>query len=130
MITLLNSLIIAGFLTVPPVPGDYCTTNNPDFKEFRYEQQVAICNRNVSYEKKNEICERDGVYDRSNFTVDHIIPLSLGGNNSDDNLWCQHKSINTASLELEMYKDVKKRIRSVDEAIRVILNTKFRTTVD
>jgi len=120
------SLFLSGFLTVPPVPGDYCTPHDPDFKEYRYAEKVPYCNRNVMSWDKDRICERDGVEDRERFTVDHIIPLSLGGNNSEDNLWCQHRSLNVTGLEYEMYLDLRDGKKTQEEAVRVILEAKFQ----
>jgi len=106
-------------------PGSFCTVNDPDFTEFRYEENIPYCTRNVSFARKNAICKRDGVDDRKDFVVDHIIPLSIGGNNKDDNLWCQHHSLSTASLEYNCYTQLKNNQITRLEATNIILNCKF-----
>lgn len=113
-------------LLIPPVPGHLCAPTNPDFAEYRYQEQVPICKRNVSTKKKNEICERDGVKDRTNYTVDHIIPLSLGGSNADSNLWCQHKSLAVTNIEYFIYIQLRQNAVSQKQAIRGILKVKFK----
>lgn len=95
----MTGLITILFLIIPPFNGEYCSTYNKDFKGYRFKEQIPVCKRNVSTARKNKICKRDGVNDRRDFIVDHIIPLSMGGDNSNQNLWCQHKSINTANAE-------------------------------
>jgi len=118
-------LIACSFLLTPPVPGSICTPDDPDFFEYRYPQKIAYCKRNVSHEKRVEICERDGVFDRSEYTVDHIIPLSIGGSNDDDNLWCQHRSLAVTRLEYQLYLKIKNGEINQDSAIERILRAKF-----
>jgi hypothetical protein len=90
-------------------PGSFCTPDNPDFKEFRYEAQVPVCVRNVTTERKDEIMTRYGlpVGDRYKYEIDHCIPLSMGGSNFDDNLWPQPRdeqnSIAKNKLVRELY---------------------------
>lgn len=78
-------------------PGDVCDIA----KVFRYPEKIAYCERNVSKERKAAIFK---TYDlelgfhtlemnRSDFKIDHYIPLCMGGSNDDENLWPQHKSI-------------------------------------
>ena len=105
--------------------GDFCTENDRDFKEFRYRNKIPICKRNVSYQTRNKICKLYDVEDRKNYTVDHIIPLSLGGSNSETNLWCQHRSIHSGNLEYEVYKDVREEKMEHYEAIRIIMLHKY-----
>lgn len=119
------SLYVILFLTVPPVHGAYCATNNPDFDEYRYEEQIPHCTRNVTTEEKIKICKRDGVTDRSDFTVDHIIPLALGGSNDESNLWCQHKSIAVTPLEYQSYLSLSQGKMTQEEAVSKVLTAKF-----
>ncbi len=111
---------------VPTVSGSLCTISDPDFSEYRYSEQIAVCKRNVTPERKNKVCKRDGVLDRRDFTVDHLIPLSMGGSNHDDNIWCQHKSINVTALEYEVYVDLRGGALSQKDAIEKVLRAKFK----
>jgi hypothetical protein len=120
------STIILSFLLIPPFTGHLCTAKDPDFDGYRYKEQIAHCKRKVSTARKNKICKRDGVDDRRDFKVDHIIPLSIGGSNHDTNLWCQHKSIDTAKYEYELYSDLKAGRINQKEAILKILQKKFK----
>ncbi len=113
------------FLKIPPISGSYCTVDDYDFDEFRYSEQIPHCRRNVFTRRKKAICIRDGVYNRDSYTVDHLIPLSLSGSNHDDNLWCQHKSINHTALEYEMYKAVRDGEMLRDNAVNLLLDVKF-----
>jgi hypothetical protein len=106
-------------------PGSFCTKYNKDFLELRYGEQIAYCMRNVSTKTKNEICKRDGVNDRTHYTVDHIIPLSLGGSNHSSNLWCQRKDLNTSELEYFYYKQVSRGILRWIDAVEGVLSCKF-----
>ena len=119
------NLITILFLTIPPFNGEHCTTQDKDFSEFRYEEQIPICSRNVSTKRKNTICKRDGIYNRKDYIVDHIIPLSLGGNNSDYNLWCQHKSINTVDIEGYAYRMLLTGEWGSEQAKEYVRNYKF-----
>lgn len=78
-------------------PGKICDTPTT----HRYAEQVAYCERDVSYETKELLIKR---YDRelgyriesmnrAEFKIDHYIPLCAGGSNDPQNLWPQHKSI-------------------------------------
>lgn len=113
------------YLLTPPVAGSLCYTSNHDFDEYRYDQQIAHCARAVTTAKKIEICRRDGVADRTNYTVDHIIPLSIGGSNEDDNLWCQNKILNVTRQEFSAYVKLRNGEITQLEAIIFILKLKF-----
>jgi len=120
------TIIVTLFLTVPPFNGEYCTVEDRDFKGFRYEEQIPVCKRRVSTSRKKAICKRDGVTDRAEFKVDHIIPVSLGGNNSNRNLWCQHMSIDTANIEGYAYRMLNKGIWNRKEAMDFVRKYKFK----
>ena len=120
------SIITIFYLLLPPTTGEYCTTYDKDFSYFRYAEQIPYCKRNVSTRRKDAICRKEGVYNRKNFKVDHIIPLSLGGNNSDRNLWCQHKSIDTAKYEGIAYRNVNGNKWTIQEAIDYVNSYKFK----
>lgn len=113
-------------LIVPPTSGHLCSSSDPDFSAYRYQENVPYCTRNVTTERKIEICKRDGVEDRSDYTVDHIIPLALGGDNSDENLWCQHHTLNVTHLEQKMYLALSRGEITQQKAIETILKAKFK----
>jgi len=78
-------------------PGETCGKAD----EYRYAERIAYCDRSVGSERKMDII-RDydrqlgfhvGEMDRKDFKIDHYIPLCMGGSNTDENLWPQHKSI-------------------------------------
>lgn len=77
-------------------PGRLC--ESPD--SYRYPERIAYCNREVDPQAKQEIFSlyRDNGYrlrivDRSDYKIDHLIPLCAGGSNREENLWPQHKSL-------------------------------------
>lgn len=86
-------------------PGVLC--NRPDSQ--RYKEQINYCERSVDSQTKKEII---ATYDRernfqirqmqrSQFKIDHYIPLCMGGANERDNLWPQHQSIYDVTDPLE-----------------------------
>ena len=87
-------------------PGALCT--HPD--QTRYAENIAYCDRAVDSSEKWDIITKymkkfDFVIDHSNradFKIDHYIPLCMGGANSDENLWPQHKSVFILSDPLEV----------------------------
>lgn len=112
-------------------PGVLCT-NSP---VRRYAEQIVYCERNVDGSTKAQVI---AMYDqqlgfsirqmnRGDFKIDHFIPLSIGGANSVENLWPQHKSVYTVTDPLEQQlsnKMVEGRITQA-EAIRVIREAKL-----
>ena len=123
---MLQSLVLLVYLMIPPTQGHLCTELDPDYDGLRYKEQIPHCIRNVTTERKIAVCKRDGVMDRSEFTVDHIIPLSLGGSNSDENLWCQHHSLAVTHLEYKSYTMLNQDEISQSEAIEMVLAAKFK----
>lgn len=109
-------------------PGDFCSKSNPDFKEYRYEEKVPICDRNVTSNRKTKIYDSYGVpkEDREDYTIDHLIPLAIGGSNSDKNLWPQNKEILSASYEYKIYKQLKEGEITQEEAVDLIMKYKFK----
>jgi hypothetical protein len=118
-------LLLLLTLLVPPSEGSLCTVADPDFDGYRYAEQIPHCERNVSTDRKDVICRRDGVYNRTNYTVDHIIPLSLGGSNHNDNLWCQHKSLAVTDIEYKAFILLDEGALLQKEAINMVLDAKF-----
>ena len=78
-------------------PGSLCR----DPTSYRYPEHIAYCERNVSSATKRAIiAEYDetlgfdiGTQPRTDFKIDHLIPLCMGGSNDSDNLWPQHKDV-------------------------------------
>lgn len=110
---------------VKKTPGAYCTLHDRDFDEYRYYDRIAHCKRNVSTKTKDEVCRSYGVFDRRDYTVDHLIPLSLGGSNHVCNLWCQNKAINSSGIEYYLYTQVRDGLMGARDAIEQLLTLKF-----
>lgn len=98
-----------GFPIAPDIaltPGALCET--PD--EIRYPEKINYCNRGVStgkkwavisrYTKKLQFTVTDE--NRTEFKIDHYIPLCMGGANTVENLWPQHSSIYRTTDSLEV----------------------------
>ena len=114
--------------------GTYCTKDNPDFKEYRYPEKIPYCNRNVDYNTKVKVYESYSIplKDIDQYTIDHLIPLSLGGSNNIHNLWPEHKSlrdsrVNTDGIKYEYlyYEQLKNGQITQKEAINKLLKYKF-----
>jgi hypothetical protein len=86
-------------------PGKLCDHADT----HRYPEQIAYCERDVSSGTKQEIIrdyDRSFGYtieqmQRSEFKIDHFIPLCMGGSNNVANLWPQHKSVYEKTDQLE-----------------------------
>jgi len=72
-------------------PGKLCSPSDPDFQEFRYPEHIAYCQRNVDDSEKAQAAQKYGIpeADFSQYEFDHLIPLSLGGSDSLENIWPQ-----------------------------------------
>ena len=124
----LLSVNVFGYAKTPMIwiaAGDLCNEKDKDFDGYRYADHVAHCKRKVSRKVKVKVCALYGVTDRKGYTVDHIIPLALGGSNKETNLWCQSRKIYSANLEFYYYRQLLKgKIRQA-EAIHAIMAYKF-----
>lgn len=85
-------------------PGKLCQIG----ETFRYAEQIRYCKRDVATELKYEIIDdydelgfNIGEMERSDFKIDHFIPLCAGGANTATNLWPQHKSVYKITDPLE-----------------------------
>lgn len=107
-------------------PGEYCTPQDPNFSEYRYREQIPVCKRNVLTSLKNKIYLAYNVpqVERDQYTIDHKIPLSLGGSNTQDNLWPQPKLIYTGVLELLVFNLINDQRISHKEALDLVLSVK------
>jgi hypothetical protein len=84
-------------------PGAICTPKDSDYDRLRYKSKIAYCDRNVSEATKQQVYENYGISERCQreYTIDHLIPLSIGGSNRIENLWPEHKSIKLSRLHFE-----------------------------
>lgn len=111
-------------------PGKLC--DRP--AAYRYPEKIAYCERDVSYDTKEALIAK---YDRqlgfrieelnrSDFKIDHYIPLCAGGSNDVVNLWPQHKSVYQITDPVEPLlceKMAKGKLRQSD-AIKLIVRVK------
>lgn len=115
-------------------PGHMCTINDTDFQEYRYRQNIVYCKRNLSFNKKTSIYNKYGIdlSERDQYTIDHIIPLSIGGSNSELNLWPEHKNVKQSRPNLEtcIFNLVKNDLIKQKIAVDFILKVKFNKKVD
>lgn len=115
--------------------GTLCVENNPDFEEYRYKEKIPYCRRNVWGSLKDRIYRRYGIPKRcrDEYTIDHLIPLSLGGDNSEENLWPEHKEIRAQlrpQLEQELYNLISSGEIKQAKAVRIILEAKLFPPVE
>lgn len=108
--------------------GELCTIDDPDFSHYRYEEQIPYCFRNVSWDRREDIYDDYNIPSecRHRYTIDHFIPLSLGGDNLDINLWPEHVLVKATrpDLERELYVALKEGTLTQQEAIDIIVSEK------
>lgn len=123
----------AGFPLGPNLsitPGKLCDRPSA----YRYPEQIAYCERDVSYETKEAlIAEYDQKFGytienmpRADFKIDHLIPLCAGGSNDPVNLWPQHKSVYEITDPLEPIicaKMAQGRLKQAD-AVKLVIQGK------
>jgi hypothetical protein len=111
--------------------GEVCTPDNRDFREYRYGEKIPYCVRNVSSETKAKIYDlyKIPLHCRYRYTIDHFIPLSVGGDNSPANLWPEHKLVKQTrmSLEEDLFEGLKAGTILQKDAINEIV--KIKTTL-
>ena len=107
----------------------FCHEIDSDFKEYRYSEKVPYCQRNVPYRKRSEVYDIYNIprNQRRHYTIDHIIPLAIGGDNSLENIWPENKKIKRMryNLEIDTYLALKKGCLNRSQASSIILNNKF-----
>lgn len=109
--------------------GVLCTSADKDYTYLRYKEQIPYCRRNVSKGHKAAIYAKYGIPEkcRSRYTIDHFIPLSLGGNNSTENLWPEHKLVKATrpNLENELHMEMEKGTITQRQAVEIIAREKM-----
>ncbi len=109
--------------------GDYCDPRDNHFEGYRYKEKVATCYREVSKERKAHVYEIYGVPERCRrqYTIDHFVPLSMGGSNEKTNLWPEHKDIKATrqNLEQALYLQLKDGTISLRRALQMIRHAKM-----
>lgn len=137
VLALVSSVLVSASDKFPMGPNPSMTPGSicQDSPVRRYPENIVYCERDVDTNLKKQIIKE---YDeelgfsirqmsRNDFKIDHFIPLSIGGSNSKDNLWPQHKSVYDVTDPLEQLlsdKIVAGRIKQAD-AIRVIREAKL-----
>jgi hypothetical protein len=115
-------------------PGTFCTNRDVDFAGYRYREQIAYCERKVGSSLRDRVYEiyRVPIDDRANYTIDHLVPLSLGGNNDSRNLWPEHRAIKALrqNLEYELYLRMEQGQISQRDAVRVIYEAKMNPPIE
>jgi len=132
----LVSIEVAAFPMIPDpqkTPGSICTLNHSDYKEDRYQEKIPYCRRNVSSSTKKYIYRIYGIpsHCTKRFTIDHFIPLSIGGDNSVRNLWPEHHNVKATrqNLENDLFREVQKGRMSQQTAIDHIYHEKLNPPV-
>ncbi len=110
-------------------PGKLCSDKDREFSYYRYAAKIPYCERDVSTRFKKRIYAQYGIpeNERHNYTIDHIIPLSIGGSNHASNLWPEHKDVKAMRPDIE--QEVADAIAAGEitqaEAVAKILEAKF-----
>lgn len=108
--------------------GQLCNIGSPDFSGYRYVEGIPYCERNVPWMQKERIYNLYKIPKecRHRYTVDHFIPLAIGGDNSDENLWPEHKLVKATRphLEQQLYLAISKGQITQKKAIELIVREK------
>ncbi len=119
---------------VSKTPGEFCSQQDKDFFELRYNEKMPYCDRNVDQWKKNRIYKAYTIPAdcRHRYTVDHLVPLSLGGNNAEENLWPEHVLVKRTrqQLEQDLYEAVQRNELKSHEAVQILLEAKLKLQLD
>lgn len=115
-------------------PGDLCSEDDKDFTEYRYDSNMPYCKRNVSVNFRRRIYREYKVDSQCQhrYTIDHMVPLALGGNNDSKNLWPEHVLVKATRhrLELDLYWAVIRKEISVEEAVEIVIREKTQLELD
>lgn len=114
-------------------PGHLCQTADLDFIEYRYAEAIPYCKRKVSTSKKRRIYEFYGIPEecRHRYTIDHMIPLAIGGSNHEQNLWPEHVLVKATrpALETQLYWALRKGTLTQDEALDIVIRAKTEALI-
>jgi hypothetical protein len=115
-------------------PGSLCSKRDRDYKQDRYTEKIPYCGRNVASSLKRDIYDDYGISPncRKEYTIDHFIPLAIGGSNRRENLWPEHKSIKALrqNLEMDVYNEIRTGAISQAEALQIIVEAKLNPPVN
>lgn len=132
LIVVATPAVMADFPTKPDpemTNGDFCTSENRDFREYRYKERVAICRREVSWRLKSYIYDAYNIPEncRHEYTIDHFVPLSMGGSNESVNLWPEHKAVKATrqSLEQDTYVALNRGEIGANDAVETVVHAKM-----
>lgn len=125
-------------IPVTPVPelttGHLCSEEDPHFRNFRYAEKIPWCRRRVSSGHRTRIYEAYNIPEecRHRYTIDHFIPLSIGGSNHSLNLWPEHKLVKATRqrFELDIYLALKNGEIYQEEALELMVEEKTRLELD
>lgn len=115
-------------------PGELCTKG--EATELRYPEKIYYCARKVSTEMKEAAYDvydrkyglRSKGFPRTQFKMDHLISLCMGGSNDITNLWPQHLKVSEMTDKIEnllcimMQKGRMKQKDAVETILRVKMN--------
>lgn len=109
--------------------GDLCNEKDPDYVGRRYGENIPYCGRRVTEEQKHRIYEAYGIpaHCRRSYTIDHFIPLAIGGSNRDENLWPEHRYVKATRqfLEQNLFDQVRRGEIRQRQAIKIITQAKM-----
>jgi len=110
-------------------PGVLCRATDPEFAERRYREHVPVCRRNVAPAVIEAVFREYRIAEKrwSDFTIDHLIPLALGGSNAKKNLWPEPKEVKDLRFNLEntLYLKLKAGTLTHSQAVSQMLQAKF-----
>lgn len=113
--------------------GGLCDEIDPDFVDHVYPESIPYCERNVSTALKQEIYAAYGIpyEEHSQYTIDHLIPLAIGGSNEPANLWPEHRALKATrpALEMRLYLQLRDGKITQQQAIHQVLWEKFHPPV-
>ena len=132
LILLLNSCVTHPYPIKPDrsmSPGRLCTVDDRHFDHFRYHENIPYCRRAVSSSLRRDIYDSYGIPEetRHEYTIDHIIPLSIGGSNHPENLWPEHQKVKNTrpNLEFCVYIYMRNDELTQRDALDIIMRAKY-----
>jgi hypothetical protein len=129
---ILFSSVALGSTRVPDfkrTPGHLCRPSDPEYVERRYKERIPYCRRAVPPEVIETVYRAYRIPEKkwADYTIDHLIPLALGGSNLRTNLWPEPKEVKSLryNLEYELYLKLKDGTLTHSAAVRRVLQAKF-----